>query len=169
MKSPAIFTIGHSSQDTASFLKLLQDNGIQVVVDVRSAPYSRYVPQFNKREIEEAVKNSGMKYIFMGDVIGGKPTDPEYLDAGSKVIYKRLAASESFQQGLNRLTRGLADGWTIVLMCAEEDPLKCHRHHLISKELELRRNIPVRHIRMDGTTVRAKDCWENHQEQKKLF
>jgi uncharacterized protein (DUF488 family) len=164
-----IYTIGHSNQDVATFLQLLKDNAIQVVVDVRSAPYSRYVPQFNKKEIEAAVIGAGLKYIFMGDAIGGKPSDPQYLDADGKVMYDKLAAAKRFQQGLNRLTKGLVDGWSIALMCAEEDPLKCHRHHLIARELEIKHNIPVRHIRSDNTKIRAKELFEKGAGQLELF
>lgn len=169
MQSTPIYTIGHSNQDVATFMKLLKDNAIQVVVDVRSAPYSRYVPQFNKREIEAAVGAAGLKYVFIGDAIGGKPSDPRYLDANGKVMYDKLAASDTFQQGLDRLTKGLIDGWRIALMCAEEDPLKCHRHLLIANELERKRNIPVWHIRSDGTRIRAKNHLEGNSGQLKLF
>ena len=169
MQSTQIYTIGHSNQDVATFLQLLSDNEIQVVVDVRSAPYSRYVPQFNKKEIEEAITDAGLQYIFMGDVIGGKPSDPQYLNANGKVMYDKLAATPAFQQGLDRLTKGLDDGWSIALMCAEEDPLKCHRHLLIANELELQRHIPVWHIRSDDSRIRAKEHLEDSAEQLKLF
>lgn len=164
-----IFTIGHSNQETEPFLQLLKDNRIEVVVDVRSAPYSRYVPHFNKGNIEAAVKAVGLKYIFMGDVIGGIPTDPQFLNPDVRVHYEILAATETFQQGLDRLAKGLADGWRIVLMCAEEDPLRCHRHHLISRELTLKRHIPVWHIRADGTSMRAIELMENQPTQMNLF
>jgi len=165
----AIFTIGHSNYDVATFLNLLKDNSIQVVVDVRSVPYSRYVPQFNKREIENAIVDAGLKYIFMGDAIGGKPSDPRYIDSNGKVNYEKLAESEKFQQGLNRLNKGLQDDWLIALMCAEEDPFKCHRHLLIANELELNRNVPVWHIRSDGSRIRAKKHLEEYNGQLRLF
>ena len=152
-----LYTIGHSNQYTAPFLRLLKDNTVQVVADVRSAPYSRYVPQYNKKEIESAVTRAGLKYIFMGDTIGGKPDGREYQDEDGRVMYDKLAVEASFQQGLDRLIKGLAAGFTIALMCAEENPLKCHRHHLIARELELKRGIPVWHIRADNTRMRAKE------------
>ncbi len=164
-----IYTIGHSNQDVAAFLQLLKGNAIQVVVDVRSAPYSRYVPQFNKKEIEAAITDAGLKYVFMGDVIGGKPSEPEYLGVHGKVMYDKLAATATFQQGLDRLAKGLIDGWTIALMCAEEDPFKCHRHLLIANELELKRKIPVWHIRSDDTQIRAKKHLKESSGQLELF
>ncbi len=169
MNFPKIFTAGHSNKSLDSFLKLLQANGIQVVVDVRSAPYSRFVPQFNKKEVKAAVHGAGMKYIFMGNVIGGKPSDPHFLGTDGRVLYAKLAEAESFQQGLDRLAKGLHDGWIIVLMCAEEDPLRCHRHHLIASELERKRHIPVYHLRSDGTRIRAKETLEKHDGQMALF
>lgn len=169
MPSAPIYTIGHSNQDVATFMELLKDHTIQVVVDVRSAPYSRYAPQFNKREIETVVTGAGLKYIFMGDVIGGKPSEPQYRDIHGKVMYQMLALSDTFQQGLDRLTKGVADGWIIALMCAEADPLKCHRHLLIAWELELKRHIPVWHIRSDGTRLRAIGPFEENAGQLKLF
>ena len=169
MKTTAIFTIGHSNSDVSTFLKLLKDNSIQVVVDVRSAPYSRYVPQFNKKEIESALTAAGFKYIFMGDAIGGKPTDQQFIGLNGKVNYGKLAESEKFQLGLNRLSRGIHDNWLIVLMCAEEDPFKCHRHLLIANELELNRNVSVWHIRSDGSRIRAKKHLEEYNGQLRLF
>ena len=164
-----IFTVGHSNHDMAAFLQILSDNSIQVVADVRSAPYSKYVPQFNKREIEKAACGAGFKYVFMGDVIGGKPTDPEFIDGNGKVMYDKIALSDNFQQGITRLTKGLQDGWLIALMCAEEDPFKCHRHLLIANELELNHNVPVWHIRSDGTRLRAKQCLNEQAAQLMLF
>ena len=169
MQSAPIYTIGHSNRDVATFLQLLKDNAIRVVVDVRSAPYSRYVPWFNKKDIEAALIGAGLKYMFMGGAIGGKPADQKYLDAGGRVMYDRLAATETFQHGLDRLIKGLDDGWAIALMCAEEDPFKCHRHLLIANELERQRHIPVWHIRSDGTKTRAKKHLEDMSGQLKLF
>jgi len=82
-----------------------------------------------------------------------------FMDTNGKVNYGKLAESEKFQQGINRLSKGLNDDWLIALMCAEENPFKCHRHLLIANELELNRNVPnvpVWHIRSDGSRIRAK-------------
>ncbi len=169
MTNTAVFTIGHSTHDVATFQKLLTDNAIEVVVDVRSAPYSRHVPQFNKKDAQAAIVDAGVKYIFMGDSIGGKPTDSEFLDLSGKVIYSKLAASKVFQHGLNRLAKGLQGGWLIALMCSEENPLKCHRHLLIANELELKKDISVWHIRSDGSRERAKKHLDDYSGQMRLF
>ncbi|MCB2182610.1 MAG: DUF488 domain-containing protein [Desulfobulbaceae bacterium] len=148
---------------------MLKKNTIQVVVDVRSAPYSRYVPQFNKGDIQHALQHAGFRYIFMGDAIGGKPSDPLFLDQNGIADYAKIAQSKKFRQGIDRLLKGLADGWVIALMCAEEDPLKCHRHLLIARELELRHNVIVWHIRCDETKIRAKQFFEASCRQLRLF
>jgi len=169
MQCTPIYSIGHSSHEIPAFLKLLKDNTVQVIADVRSTPYSRYVPRFNKKEITAAAATAGLKYVFMGDAIGGKPSDPHYIDTNSKVMYDKLTLSDRFQQGLDRLTKGLIGGWIIALLCAEENPLTCHRHHLIAREFELKRNIHVWHIRSDGTKTRAKKLLDEDSGQLKLF
>jgi len=91
----------------------------------------------------------------MGDIIGGKPSDRALYTPDGAVRYDALARLATFQAGLERLQKGVAAGWRIGLMCAEEDPRKCHRHLLIARELEKERNIPVWHIRADTTLRRA--------------
>ena len=88
-----LFTIGHSNLDLETFIKLLKDNEIEVLVDVRSNPYSRFVSQFNKVNIQKTVQANGMKYLFLGKELGGKPKDPEFYDAEGQVLYLRIAES----------------------------------------------------------------------------
>lgn len=168
MTAPYLYTVGHSNLTVPAFLSLLQEKAVQVVVDVRSAPYSRYVPHFNKDALEPVIRSADLKYLFMGREIGGKPTDPELLDEHGAVLYEKIAASKTFDDGINRLLRGVAD-WTIALMCAEEDPLSCHRHHLIARELECNRNIAVWHLRANGSMLRAADNFAPASSQLKLF
>lgn len=164
-----LLTIGHSNHQPDFFLELLDGGEVQVVVDVRSVPYSRYVSRFNKREMETLLKLSGRKYLFMGDQIGGKPEDASLRDSRGRVDYARLARTERFRQGLDRLEKGLAAGWRIALLCAEEDPLRCHRHWLIAKELELVRHVKVWHLRADGSEMRAIDHLGSGPEQLGMF
>jgi uncharacterized protein (DUF488 family) len=163
-----LFTIGHSNHSLDFFIELLRRYDITAVADVRSAPYSRYVVHFNKGDIEQALRSRGIQYIFMGDVIGGKPSDSSLYKPDGAVRYDALARLATFQAGLDRLLKGLAGGWRIGLMCAEEDPCKCHRHLLIAKEIEKERKIPVRHIRADGTLLRAIELF-NTPSQLQLF
>ena len=169
MTMEGLYTIGHSNHEMEAFLCLLKDFSVQVVVDVRSAPYSRYVPQYNKRELEQALIGHGFQYIFMGDAIGGKPSDPALHDDQGRVQYDKLAQTAQFQKGIDRLEKGLVAGWRIALLCAEEDPEKCHRHWLIAKELEWSRKIAVWHLRADGRKVRAKELLAGTCSQLNLF
>lgn len=164
-----IFTIGHSNNSVDSLLELLAKHNIQIVIDVRSAPYSRYVPWFNKKEIQTVLRENNLKYVFMGDIIGGKPTDPALLDCFGNVDYDKIAATDKFKQGIERLLKALSDGWKIVLLCAEEDPKNCHRHRLIAKVLELEKGITVKHIRVNGHLLQARELFKNQPRQMKLF
>lgn len=164
-----IFTLGHSNHSTTTFLGLLAAHDLQVVVDVRSAPYSRHVPHFNKRDLAALLERNGYRYLFMGDCIGGKPDDPAFLDGAGHVDYGKIAATERFQKGIDRLLDGLARGWRITLLCAEEDPARCHRQWLIARELEQNRNIPVLHIRADGSLIPAGELFKSCPAQLRLF
>ena len=168
MHANAIYTIGHSKHEVTGFLQLLADHCLQVVVDVRSAPYSRHVPRFNKQLIQDAILAAGLRYLYLGDAIGGKPADPAFRDGDGRIVYSRVAESEKFRNGISRLRKGLADGWRIVLMCAEEDPARCHRHLLIARELVLRHHIPVLHIRRDGSLRPAADLLQQEYVQPRL-
>jgi uncharacterized protein (DUF488 family) len=164
-----LFTVGHSNHQTDFFLELLAGRELQVVVDVRSVPYSRYVSRFNQGELEVLLKLSGLKYLFLGDRIGGKPADGSFRDSRGRVDYAGLARSDTFRAGLDRLEKGMAAGWRIALLCAEEDPLRCHRHWLIARELELVRHVPVWHLRADGSEMRAMDYFASGPEQLGMF
>ena len=163
-----LFTIGHSNHCLVLFVELLHRYDISAVADVRSAPYSRYVVHFNKGEIEQTLRSKGIQYLFMGNAIGGKPSDRSLYAPDGAVRYDAVARLATFQAGLDRLQKGLADGWRIGLLCAEEDPAKCHRHLLIAKEMEKERKIPVWHIRADGTLVRARELLKT-PSQLQLF
>jgi len=140
-----LYTIGHSNDSLEYFLERIRENGIDTVVDVRRIPYSRYAQQFNKKNIEKSLKNEGIHYIYMGDTLGGKITDPEYLTADGRVDYSKVMRSERFLRGISRLEGGMKRGFTIAVMCAEKDPLKCHRFHLISRFLA-RKGYEILHI-----------------------
>lgn len=144
----SIFTIGHSNHSLENFLGLLQRHNIQVLVDIRSHPYSKHVPQFNRGELEGAVKTAGLKYIFLGRELGGRTDGEEFYDVEG--LYARLAESPLFLEGIARLEEGLRNNWRIALMCSEEDPAKCHRRFLVARVL-VRRNIEVKNIRGDGS------------------
>ncbi len=143
-----IFTIGHSSHTAEYFLSLLQKHRIEVLVDTRSAPYSRYSPHFDREALRDAVLVAGMKYLFLGDIVGGRPKDETHYDEYGRARYGKLAETPDFLDGIARLERG-ADEFRIALMCSEEDPTNCHRRLLISRVL-IERDADIQHIRGTG-------------------
>ncbi|MBM4289498.1 MAG: DUF488 domain-containing protein [Deltaproteobacteria bacterium] len=143
-----VLTIGHSNHSWETFLELVRGNGITVVVDVRSSPYSRYTPYFNKEPLGRALLKEGIGYFFLGDRLGGQPEAAELYDLDGHVLYDRLADSAAFQEGIGRLLQAIAAGRT-ALLCGEEDPTHCHRRLLIARVLS-RFGIETLHIRGDG-------------------
>lgn len=143
-----VFTIGHSTHDADAFIALLRLHKITAVCDVRSKPYSRVNPQFNRETLRKALRSAGVSYVFLGTELGARSDDPACYDHG-KVQYARLAASESFRKGLQRVQKGLRR-YRIALMCAEKEPLDCHRTILLARYLE-QLGIGVNHILSDGS------------------
>lgn len=142
-----IYTIGHSNHPKEDFLQLLQKHRITALADVRSVPYSQRHPDYNREVLKDWLKQHEIAYVFLGDQLGGRSRDPSDF-AGRRIDYSRLKAKEGFRAGIERLLQG-EEQYRIVLLCAEKDPLNCHRGLLIAPELE-KRNVPVRHILADG-------------------
>ncbi len=147
---PTVYTVGHSNQPTESFFDLLRQHGIEVLADVRSAPYSRFVPQFNKQDLQGSVRDAGFRYVYLGRELGGRPDpDSQLIDDEGHAIYGLIAETDDFNTGLRRLREGISR-YRVALMCSEEDPTDCHRRLLVSRVLILDHGIDVRHIRGDG-------------------
>ncbi len=117
-------------------------------MDVRSAPYSRYVPHFNRPDLEEAVERRGVRYVYLGEELGGRPPTDDFYDAEDHVLYSRVAVAPFFLRGLERLIDE-AGVYRAAIMCSEEDPTNCHRHLLIARVLD-GQGVRVLHIRGDG-------------------
>lgn len=145
---PEIFTIGHSNQPMENFLGLLTQHSIQLVVDSRSHPYSGYEPHFDRELLCASTESRGIRYLYMGDDLGGRPLGSEYYDAEGRVLYYRVAESERFNAGLSSLLRESQRSRTAVL-CSEEDPIHCHRRLLIARVLT-NNGVVVQHIRGSG-------------------
>lgn len=143
-----LYTIGHSNYGFEDFTSLLQLHSIEVVVDVRSNPYSRYAKHFTGTTLKPLLQNVGFKYVFLGKEIGGKPSDQAMYDDDGFVQYDLIADTPQFQQGMTRLQTGLAK-FRVAIMCGEENPSGCHRRNLIGKTA-LERGIEVLHIRKGG-------------------
>jgi uncharacterized protein (DUF488 family) len=148
-----IYTIGHSNQTADAFLALLEQHRLQILVDVRSAPYSRYAPHFNRGALAALLDDAKMHYVWADEALGGRPADPAcYRDRIKRignVDYAAVARQTWFQDGVDRLQETAASGATAIL-CSEEDPRRCHRHLLIEPALR-QREIAVIHIRGDGS------------------
>ena len=152
--APIIYSIGHSNHEAETLIALLRRHGVATLVDVRSQPYSRWVPQANRETLARALQAAGLAYVFMGDSLGGRPAAPSLHKPDGDPDYERVAAAPAFQAGLERLLE-LARAGTVVMMCSEGDHTQCHRSKLITPQL-LKRNARVIHIRPDGETVEAR-------------
>ena len=143
-----IFTIGHSNHSIEKFVDLLKLYKIQVVADVRSAPYSKLYPQFNKSQLQASLKQQGILYVYLGNELGARSQDPSCYING-KVQFGLLAKTNLFKSGLERAEEG-ALKYKVALMCSEKDPLECHRNILVAHEL-VKRGSRISHILADGT------------------
>jgi uncharacterized protein (DUF488 family) len=153
-----LFTIGHSNHELDRFLKLVKDAEVTAIADVRSRPFSRRHPQYNRSELELSLPHHGIAYVYLGNKLGGRPEDTDLYDEDGRVVYERVRRTYLFQEGLNRLTRGL-ERYSIALFCAEEAPLDCHRGLLIAPALVEHGLFPV-HLRGKGfqeTTAEMED------------
>jgi uncharacterized protein (DUF488 family) len=142
-----VFTVGHSTHSIGRFIDLLLCNQIQVVADVRSSPFSRFNPQFNRKELQESLRQAGVRYVFLGKELGARSGDPTCYVA-DKVQYDRLARTALFKSGLDRVIEG-SNKFRVALMCAEKDPLDCHRTILVAREL-VKQGLAVTHILESG-------------------
>lgn len=148
MRERRLFSIGHSNHPLETFLDLLRQHGIEVLVDVRSHPYSKFASHFEAGSLRKAVVDAGMKYLFLGKELGGRPVGDEFYDAEGHVLYSRVAESPLFLEGIRRLETGVSK-YRVALLCSEEDPSGCHRRLLVGRVLATR-GILLDHIRGDG-------------------
>ncbi len=150
----AVFTVGHSTHSIDEFINLLHQHEISAIADVRSNPYSRFTPQFNREMLEKELKHHEIHYVFIGRELGARPDDPSCYEKGH-VSFSRLANTSLFKKGIDRVIAG-AQKFRIALMCAEKEPLECHRTILVSHAL-VAKGILVSHILADGKLERYED------------
>lgn len=143
----AVYSIGHSNLTYERFLSLLRQAGVTAVADVRSAPYSRHSPQFNKDTLKEELRRDQVKYSFLGNELGGRPKASQFYCDGI-ADYERMAQAPEFKIGIERVLEG-ARKYRVALMCSEHDPLDCHRCLLVGRAL-VERGARVEHIQSDG-------------------
>ena len=152
--NPVVYTVGHSTHTVERLTALLAMHQVATLCDVRSNPYSRFNPQFNREGLRHLLAEAGVNYLFLGHELGARSDDPACYEAG-KVQYDRLARTALFQAGLDRLSE-VAGRDRVALMCAEKDPLDCHRTILVAPQVQAR-GFAVEHILEDGTL-------ESHEE-----
>lgn len=150
-----VLTIGYSQDGFEPFEDRLAGHGVQILVDVRSAPYSKYQTDFRYGIIEALCLQAGLRYVFLGDKLGGKPTDPELLTEG-RPDYEKIAVGAAFQEGLRQVLALSAEG-TVCLMCGCERPMRCHRGKLISPWL-IAMGVDVRHIDRQGRAMTQEEA-----------
>jgi uncharacterized protein (DUF488 family) len=153
-----VFTVGHSTHPVSRLLELLQASQIDAVADVRTSPYSRRLPQFNRESLEGDLSRAGIAYVFLGRELGGRGSGNCVLGPDGRVSYAKLGATVEFSAGIERILHGMTQ-YRMALLCAERDPMECHRGLLISRALA-GRGVAMQHIGTDGrieSQVRAED------------
>jgi uncharacterized protein (DUF488 family) len=148
MSDLTIYTVGHSNVSAEAFVALLRQHGITAVADVRSHPYSRYLPHFSQPALKATLREAGLHYVFLGRELGARPDDASCYVNG-RAVYARIAATPLFARGLERVRQGAATE-RIALLCAEKDPITCHRTILVCRHLR-DPELAIRHILADGT------------------
>jgi uncharacterized protein (DUF488 family) len=160
-----LYTIGHSTHSSEAFIELLSAHSVTAVCDVRSSPYSKFNPQFNRETLQKELKLHGIAYVFLGKELGPRSDDLSCYTEG-KVQYSKLAETDLFHQGLERLKNGMKS-YRIALMCSEKDPITCHRTILICRHLRLQ-EIEIQHILEDGTLENNRDSEKRLLELLKI-
>jgi len=145
-----VFTIGHSTHSWERFVALLRSASVTAIADVRTSPYSRHYPHFNRDSLREELRLDGISYVFLGKELGGRPREHRFYCEGV-ADYEKMAQAPEFSKGLDRIIEG-AKKYRVALMCSERDPLDCHRCLLVGRALA-QRGVRVTHILDDGNVV----------------
>jgi uncharacterized protein (DUF488 family) len=146
-----LFTIGYGARSVEELITALERNRIEYLIDVRTAPYSKFKPEFSKELLQHRIEAAGIRYVFMGDSLGGQPRDPDCFTDG-KVDYEKVRRQPFFQKGIERLRKAFERQHPVALMCSEGRPEQCHRSKLIGEALTAA-GIPVCHIDEDGALL----------------
>jgi len=161
-----IFTIGHSNHSADAFDSLLAKHGIELLIDVRTKPASRWYPHFNMGKLRQRLGDLNIQYEhFPG--LGGHPPEKEFYDEDGRVVYERIAVTRVFKRDIKRAIE-MSEGARLALMCAEGNPRDCHRHPFLARELD-ERGVEVLHICKDGSLEPANEMTDNTNQQMALF
>lgn len=144
-----VYSIGHGNKSWERLLEELNSFSIEYLIDVRSKPYSKWNPHFNREELEKACRHAGLTYVFMGDQLGGLPADRSCYNLDNKVLYDRVREKAFFQSGIDRLETAVKKKICVAMMCSEGNPAQCHRSKLVGEKLQSL-SIPVAHILEPG-------------------
>ncbi len=151
-----IYSIGHSDHSIEKFIDLLNKYGINYLIDVRSSPYSKRIPQFNRELVKIDLKEKGINYLYLGNKLGGRYSDKDLLFDNKKVDFEKVRQTDPFINGIDELINLTKQDNRAALMCAEKDPFNCHRFVLVSRTLSLK-GVEIRHILEDGNYVLNED------------
>lgn len=141
-----LFSIGYATKTIDVFIEQLQQHAIDVIADVRSVPYSNVFADYRQEKLIGSLRNAAIKYVYLGEELGPRSKDADHYDDRNQVQFDRLAKSNLFRQGVERLKSGLDSGFNIALMCAEKDPATCHRSLLVAYYLKRELAMNVQHI-----------------------
>jgi uncharacterized protein (DUF488 family) len=165
---PTIWTIGHSNHSWEAFQALLSGERIETIVDVRSYPYSRFAPQFNREPLADTLDRAGVVYHFQGAALGGRPQSPEHYDAEGHALYEPMSERPQFRAAINSLLAG-ATSQRLALLCACGKPDDCHRRLLVGRVLA-QHGARLRHVLPDGSTAEESEVkLPAEEEQTNLF
>lgn len=144
-----VYTIGHSNHSIDDFIRILKQNGINCICDVRSSPFSKYVPHFNRENLRKELLRNNIQYIEMGNEFGARRTE-SYLKTNGIVDFNKVAIDRLFLSGIERVKKGISKGYHISFLCSEKDPIDCHRNILVARNLQ-KHNLKIIHILYDGS------------------
>lgn len=150
MGTRPLYSIGHGTRPLEVFLGLLKEHVIEYLIDVRTRPYSRFNPQYNRKALEQSLGAVSIRYVFMGDMLGGRPEDPDCYTADGRADYAVMRTKEFFLAGMERLMKAHEAGCAVAMMCSESKPSECHRTRLIGQALA-QASVRVMHIDERGS------------------
>ena len=147
---PALYSIGYATKPLDAFLRQLRELRVTAIADVRSVPYSKIFHDYHREAVAASLRGAGIHYVYLGEELGPRSTDPDHYDTDGQVQFERLQRAPLFESGIQRLRNGLDKGQRIAMLCAEKDPAVCHRSLLIGHYLLEREGIDTAHVHHDG-------------------
>ncbi len=148
-----IYTIGYGNRSLEEFIEVIKQHGIEYLIDVRSVPFSRYKPEFSKTILSKQLSRHNIRYVFLGDELGGRPKGPSLNDNEGKVDYSKVRKTDFYRSGIDRLCKAFERQEVVALMCSEGKPENCHRSKLIGETLIGERKIKTLHIDENNNLV----------------